>query len=147
MLPRAHWKFLQGSVSRAALILLGSLTLLLSLSTSAQAGPGDWDHKGTYSVSYNGNLQAGKYATPVIYSGGGYFAFCVSNTSSSDYYYLYEYDPGSTRGGLDDYVSHAKLSNGGCAKRQVGHEVDGSNRKAELYVTTNTRSAKITFWD
>ncbi len=105
---------------------------------------------GTYTMTYSSTLHAWK--TPVVSSVGGKFKICVtsSNTASKFNYELWEYDPGTTGSGRDDYIGDVFLSSGQCYWWYVTDYIDGTNRKAELYIRTYAdipSGTKVKFYD
>lgn len=121
--------------------LLGLLLAAVIPFQSVSAG--SWDYVGFEVPKYNSTLK--KYKTDIVHSTGGDFQICVANWGNAVTYSLWEYDAGS---GNDDYVNSVTLKNGQCyAFRSIGGFVDGANKKAEFYVTTNDNKSQITFFD
>lgn len=102
------------------------------------AGAGEWDKLGTYTYTYS---------SPTVYSTGGDFRVCLSgSTPFSVSLHLYEDDPGDNP---DDYVGANYFSPGECHTfGSIGKFVDGSNNKAEFFVTDYSGKSKtVTFYD
>lgn len=101
-------------------------------------GAGEWDKLGTYTYTYS---------SPTVYSSGGDFRVCLSgSTPFSVSLHLYEDDPGDNP---DEYVGSNYFSPGECHTfSSIGKFVDGSNNKAEFFVTDYSGKSKtVTFYD
>lgn len=102
------------------------------------AGAGEWDKLGTYTYTYS---------SPTVYSSGGDFRVCLSgSTPFSVLLHLYEDDAGDNP---DEYVGSNYFSPGECQTfSSIGKFVDGSNNKAEFFVTDYSGKSKtVTFYD
>lgn len=123
-----------------------AVALVVPVSSADAGGNGEWDNLGFYYLTYNSTY--GFYDTANVKSTGG-----SVRIMSNDAYItaeLWEYDPGS---GNDDYVGEEYLF--GWEKKYFNVEkfVDGSNKRAELYVRTydapdpGEGTNGIYFWD
>lgn len=133
------------SFARLALlgVAVGGLTLPLVTAGPASAGPG-WDKVGSTKL-------VAPHAKPSYYkseqigpSAGGSFKVCFS-PSGGESYAMYEYDAGSS----DEKVGVFQAGKDGCiVANNISKFVDGSNKRAELYVTTKSLvTRKVVYYD
>lgn len=133
------------SVARLALLgaAIGGLTLPLATAGPAAAGPG-WDKVGSTKL-------VAPHAKPNYYkseqtgpSAGGSFKVCFSPTGGESYT-MYEADSGNA----DDKVGNFQVGKDGCiVADNISKFVDGSNNRAELYVTTKSlKTRKVVYYD
>ncbi|MFI1935105.1 hypothetical protein [Streptomyces sp. NPDC020330] len=129
--------------------LMGVATIAsLSLAVAAPQAyaTAGWDYMGS-----SGFHQVGPY----FYSGtfnshGGNVKVCITTSESGNALYgLYEYDPDGTSINTDERIGSNRVQTaGGCETWDVSGYVDGSNARAEVYISTNDSKAyKAEFWD
>lgn len=132
-------------------ISIFTLTLICTLIPLSSVFAADLgNYLGQYTLRYNSTSKA--YTTSVVSSVGGKFKICVtsSNTASLFNYELMEYDPGHTGSGKDDYIGSIFLKSGQCYWWNITDYIDGTNRKAELYIRTYAdipSGTKVKFYD
>ena len=118
-------------------------TAIAIVTPFSSAFAGSWDYLGNYSFHYNSS--AGRYVTNIVNSTGGYFKFCTSQWGTSvKSYTVWEYDPDNPD---DKIASFDFLSNGDCKTIYVDNYVDGSNKRAEIYISTDSYLASSTYVD
>jgi hypothetical protein len=133
-------------ISTFILTLVCTLVIPFSSVFAADLG----NYLGEYTLRYNSTLNA--YTTSTVSSVGGKFKICVtsSNTASSFNYELYEYDSGTTGSGKDDYIGSVFLRSGQCYWWYITNYIDGTNRKAELYIRSYAdipSGTKVKYYD
>lgn len=124
-------------------VIVAAAFSVLPMAT-AQAGAGDWDYRGNRDF-HSRNSEYWPYGTGAVYSGGGSFKVCVNSASTeNEYYSLDEYDAGSN----PDEQPAIWVGSGCTVISNLGKYVDGSNNRAEFYVTTTDGSAvSADLWD
>lgn len=125
-----------------ASLILSIVTLAVPF-TSVFAASG-WQYiDRVHITTWNSTLN--KYKSPIVHSGGGYVKVCaiVSSSTAKDFT-LYSYNPGS---GNDKKIGSIYLKNGQCTQWYVAPYVDGSNKKAEIYLASSYGIAGADIWD
>lgn len=122
---------------------VGALTVSMFAAGPAAAGPG-WDRAGKSDMVKNKTGDPYRSAKPGL-SAGGNFMVCFGGSVGKSSFKLYEADTGNA----DDYVGTYGANAKGCiVANKIGKYVDGSNNRAEFYVTTKySGSSYAEYWD
>ncbi|CAM5371156.1 hypothetical protein GCM10010261_11840 [Streptomyces pilosus] len=104
--------------------------IVVSISGATSASAADWDYLGNSYFQWNST--SGSYLTKKFQSAGGYFKICTTYGTPTATYTIWEHDPDNA----DDWVGSYTLGSEACATHYVQSFVDGTNKRAELYVET-----------
>ncbi|MCW1929523.1 hypothetical protein [Bhargavaea beijingensis] len=108
-----------------------AVSLIIPASVSASSG---WDYVGSSNFTKS---------SIIIYSTGGDFKACQTS-GKGGYVALWENDPNNADDAVEGFMSPGRyLEPGRCAVWDVRNFVDGSNKKAELYLVKSSDGNRI----
>ncbi|SHE88038.1 hypothetical protein SAMN05444392_104104 [Seinonella peptonophila] len=125
-------------------IFVPFLSLLFALVipfSSVFADSAGWQVLTSEKVHYNKTLDS--YITGVDNAhASGYIKVC-NWSDGGRYFYIKEYDPDKA----DNWITYAYLGKNGCNSWNIQDYVDGSNKKAEIYIQTSNSNSWFIIYD